>query len=60
VYANLTPVAGLAVGMIFLGERLSLLQWIGAAIILTGMILIRMTKPAAGDTATQLAEVPEP
>jgi drug/metabolite transporter (DMT)-like permease len=60
VYANLTPVAGITVGMTFLGDRLSLLQWIGAAIILTGLVLIRMTKPAPVQPPSQLAEVPEP
>lgn len=60
VYANLTPVAGLIVGMVFLGDRLSLLQWIGTAVILTGLILIRMIQPAAAKRAAQLTEVPEP
>jgi drug/metabolite transporter (DMT)-like permease len=41
VYSNLTPVAGLLVGMIFLKERLSLLQWIGAAIVFCGLMLNR-------------------
>ena len=43
VYSNLTPVAGLTIGMIFLGERLSLLQWLGAGIIFFGLILNRFT-----------------
>ena len=60
VYANLTPVAGLAVGMTFLGDRLSLLQWIGTAVILSGLVLIRMTKPAPSESGAQLTEVPEP
>src|SRR5262249_40688766 len=29
VYSNLTPVAGLVIGMIFMGDRFALLQWIG-------------------------------
>lgn len=41
VYANLTPVAGLIIGMVFLGERLSFLQWIGAAVIFLGLIINR-------------------
>jgi drug/metabolite transporter (DMT)-like permease len=59
VYANLTPVAGLAIGMIFLGERLSLLQWIGAVVILTGLILIRVSRPVPAETAAKLVEAPE-
>lgn len=48
-YSNLTPVAGLVVGMIFLGERLSGLQWVGAAVIFIGLMLSRFsrTQPAA-------------
>lgn len=44
VYSNLTPVAGLITGMIFLGERLSLLQWIGAMVIFCGLMLNRFTE----------------
>jgi drug/metabolite transporter (DMT)-like permease len=44
VYANLTPVAGLMVGMIFLGERLTWLQWLGAIIIFTGLMMNRFAK----------------
>jgi len=44
VYANLTPVAGLAVGMVFLGERLAWLQWAGAVIIFTGLMMNRFAK----------------
>jgi O-acetylserine/cysteine efflux transporter len=43
-YSNLTPVAGLVVGMIFLGERLSALQWIGAVVIFAGLILSRFAR----------------
>ncbi len=44
VYSNLTPVAGLLIGMIFLGERLTLLQWLGALIIFAGLMLNRFAK----------------
>jgi len=44
VYSNLTPVAGLLVGMIFLGERLTWLQWLGAIIIFTGLMMNRFVK----------------
>lgn len=44
VYSNLTPVAGLSVGMIFLGERLSLLQWLGTVVIFCGLIINRFAQ----------------
>ena len=44
VFSNLTPVAGLVIGMIFLGERLTLVQWVGAAIIFVGLMLNRFAK----------------
>jgi len=43
-YSNLTPVAGVSVGMIFLGERLALLQWLGAAVIFCGLIINRFAQ----------------
>jgi drug/metabolite transporter (DMT)-like permease len=60
VYGNLTPVAGVSVGMIFLGDRLTLLQWVGALVILAGLILIRLTKPIPANTNARLVEIPEP
>jgi drug/metabolite transporter (DMT)-like permease len=44
VYSNLTPVAGLSVGMIFLGERLTLLQWLGTFVIFCGLLINRFAK----------------
>ena len=41
VYSNLTPVAGMAIGMIFLGERFSPVQWLGVVVIFAGLILTR-------------------
>jgi O-acetylserine/cysteine efflux transporter len=43
-YSNLTPVAGVTVGMIFLGERLALLQWLGAFVIFCGLIINRFAQ----------------
>lgn len=43
IYSNLNPVASLVIGLLFLDERLSLLQWAGAAVIFTGLILNRMS-----------------
>src|SRR5262249_8751055 len=42
VYSNLTPVSGLLVGMIFLGDRFSPLQWLGSIFILAGLVINRM------------------
>lgn len=56
VYSNLTPVAGLTIGMIFLGERFSWLQWLGAAMIFTGLMINRLAReePApVGEIATK-------
>ncbi len=44
IYSSLTPVAGVGLGMIFLGERLSLLQWLGSAIIFGGLMINRFAK----------------
>lgn len=44
VYSNLTPVAGMSVGMIFLGERLALLQWVGTLVIFCGLLINRFAK----------------
>jgi drug/metabolite transporter (DMT)-like permease len=44
VYSNLTPVAGVSVGMIFLGEKLWPLQWLGAVIIFAGLMINRFAK----------------
>lgn len=44
VYSNLTPVAGLVIGMIFLGERFSWQQWIGAILIFAGLVINRLAR----------------
>ncbi len=44
VYSNLTVVAGVSIGMIFLNERLAPLQWLGAAVIFAGLIINRFSK----------------
>lgn len=48
VYSNLTPVAGLCIAMLFLGDKLSALQWIGAVVIFGGLLLNRLQPKAAG------------
>ncbi len=40
VYGNLPPVCGVAGGFVLLGERLTAVQLAGAAVILTGIILV--------------------
>lgn len=41
-YQNLVPVLGLIFGLVLLGEELSLLQYIGAALVISGIVLARM------------------
>lgn len=41
-YQNLVPVLGLLFGLILLGEELTLLQYIGAGLVITGIVLARM------------------
>lgn len=40
-YQNLVPVLGLIFGVILLGEELALLQYIGAALVIAGIVLAR-------------------
>ena len=40
-YQNLVPVLGLLFGIILLGENLELLQYIGSAIVITGILITR-------------------
>jgi drug/metabolite transporter (DMT)-like permease len=44
IYANLTPVVAAATGWLFLNERLTLLQFAGAAIILSGLYVVRTAR----------------
>tara|TARA_R100000908_G_scaffold59405_1_gene35937 strand:- start:40009 stop:40815 length:807 start_codon:yes stop_codon:yes gene_type:complete len=41
-YQNLVPVLGLVFGLVLLGEELSVLQYIGAALVITGIVLARL------------------
>lgn len=41
-YQNLVPVLGLIFGLVLLGEELSLLQYIGAGSVITGIVLARL------------------
>ena len=49
VYGNLQPVFGVAAGMIVLGERLGGLQIVGAAVVLTGILLVNRRQSIADD-----------
>ncbi len=42
-YQNLVPVLGLVFGLVLLGEELSVLQYIGAGLVITGIVLARLT-----------------
>src|SRR5262249_41683134 len=44
VYSNLTPVAGLMVGLLFMHDKLASLQWMGVAVIFCGLTLNRITQ----------------
>jgi drug/metabolite transporter (DMT)-like permease len=41
VFSNLTPVVGAAVAWIALGETFTLIQIVGAAIVLSGLMITR-------------------
>lgn len=41
-YQNLVPVLGLVFGVVLLGEELALLQYIGAALVIAGIVLARL------------------
>ncbi|WP_428235431.1 DMT family transporter [Gracilimonas sp.] len=41
-YQNLVPVLGLIFGLVLLGEELSVLQYIGAGLVITGIVLARL------------------
>lgn len=41
IYSNLTPVVALAAGALWLGERLTLLSLLGAALVIGGVMLVR-------------------
>ncbi|WP_290878152.1 DMT family transporter [Gracilimonas sp.] len=45
-YQNLVPVLGLIFGLVLLGEQLTTLQYIGAALVITGIVLARMKTAA--------------
>lgn len=51
VYANLTPVAAVAVAHLWLGEPVSAMQIVGAATILFGIYLVRGTQSPSLDSA---------
>lgn len=46
VYSNLTPVVATAVSWLLMGERLAPLQIVGAAIVITGIVLARWRREA--------------
>jgi drug/metabolite transporter (DMT)-like permease len=48
IYSNLTPVVALAAGALWLGEDLTLLSVVGAALVIGGVMLVREQKRGAG------------
>ena len=53
VFLNLTPVFGVAIAHAFLGERLTQLQWIGAATILFSVLSLTMWSDRPRQTSTE-------
>lgn len=47
VFSNITPIVALAAGWMMLGERPSLTQLLGVALVLTGVFMVRSLKPMA-------------
>jgi drug/metabolite transporter (DMT)-like permease len=48
IYSNLTPVVALAAGALWLGEDLTLLSVVGAALVIGGVMLVREGKRELG------------
>ncbi len=46
MFINLTPVFGVATAYVFLGERLTGMQWVGAVIILVSVVTLLRRQPA--------------
>lgn len=51
-FQNLVPVMGLIFGVILLNERLSVLQYIGSAIVIAGIVLARIKRKAPEEPAS--------
>lgn len=47
ILSTTEPVSGVAIAGLFLGERLAFIQWIGAVLILAGLILMARSKVSA-------------
>jgi drug/metabolite transporter (DMT)-like permease len=41
IYSNLTPAVAILISWLVLGDRLALLQWLGAAVVIAGLLLAR-------------------
>jgi len=41
IYSNVTPVVAILVAWVALGDRLALLQWLGAVVVIGGLLLTR-------------------
>jgi drug/metabolite transporter (DMT)-like permease len=44
IFTNLTPIVAALGGWLFLSEHMSVMQWLGAAVILLGVYLVRIAK----------------
>lgn len=59
VYSNLVPVWALMTAWLWLGERPSWLQWLGAASILVGVTITRVGQPSIDPEPSSSGERPE-
>ena len=55
IYSNVTPVIAILVAWVVLGDRLALLQWLGAAVVVVGLLLTRRSR-----VRVRPAEAPAP
>jgi drug/metabolite transporter (DMT)-like permease len=62
VYSNLTPMVALFGGWLLLGERPALAQFAGMALILGGILIVRMGKPMVlfADASMRMAGIVRP
>lgn len=52
-YQNLVPVLGLVFGIVLLNEQLSLLQYVGSALVIAGIVLARWKKDKSQTSSTK-------
>lgn len=48
ILGNIEPITAFLLGLVILGERASLNQWLGSGLILAGVLYVQLVKPKAG------------